>query len=259
MSIQLHNNHNNIHSLFGVLVFFHSAYTHSESRVKKLEEKLEKSKQQAEHVKQQCEEQRYVRSIILKQRRKRNKRGKDLYYYRTGRTRAERELRNVMNKVVVSSLSFPLFHLHFFPPFSTPPPLALLSFPSLTLILQHGDTNTEGNPPSDKGGVQPIGFIESCFRERNGTPRQGLLVTQGRYEERRGRGRGRESVEGRLSREREKGKDERGREGERGTRAYIQKGEGELFIFRLFILFSFQRVIETKAVTDGRFAHPGGP
>lgn len=65
--------------------------------------------------------------------------------------------------------------------------------------MQHGDANAEANPAqNDKGGIQPIGFIESCFRERNGTPRQGLLVTQGRYDiiKREGRGGG-EGGEGR--------------------------------------------------------------
>jgi tRNA-Thr(GGU) m(6)t(6)A37 methyltransferase TsaA len=59
---------------------------------------------------------------------------------RVGRTRAERELRRFMNENAQN-------------PSSTTAP-----------------TN----------GIQPIGYIESCFRERNGTPRQGLLVPKGR-------------------------------------------------------------------------------
>jgi len=62
--------------------------------------------------------------------------------YRVGRTRAERELRRYVNEHLQRSVS------------------------------QSGE--------SKEGNLAPIGYIECCFRERNGTPRQGTLVPNGR-------------------------------------------------------------------------------
>ncbi|KAM9990307.1 hypothetical protein ACTFIY_006345 [Dictyostelium cf. discoideum] len=82
-----------------------------------LKDKLEKEKQNKLHEQKKCEEQRL------------------------GRTRAERELRRVVNS-----------------------------------YKEDRENKNVERPPD----YPPIGFLESCFRERNGTPRQGLIVTKGK-------------------------------------------------------------------------------
>jgi len=101
-----------------------SCYIYSlQKKIATLKDKVEKEKQAKNLEIKKCEEQRL------------------------GRTRAERELRRVVNS------------------------------------LKEGNNNSNNNnnnsierPPD----YPPIGFLESCFRERNGTPRQGLIVTKGK-------------------------------------------------------------------------------
>ncbi|KAF2076234.1 hypothetical protein CYY_002475 [Polysphondylium violaceum] len=88
-------------------------------KISSLQDKIEKEKQAKNLEIKKCEEQRL------------------------GRTRAERELRRVINS------------------------------------LKDGN-NTNNNSTERPPDYPPIGFLESCFRERNGTPRQGLIVTKGK-------------------------------------------------------------------------------
>ncbi|GAM28109.1 hypothetical protein SAMD00019534_112850, partial [Acytostelium subglobosum LB1] len=88
-----------------------------QDKLRLLKDRLEKEKQAKIHEQKKCEEQRL------------------------GRTRAERELRRVLND------------------------------------LKEDRQNSHQERPPD---YPPIGFLECCFRERNGTPRQGAFVTKGR-------------------------------------------------------------------------------
>ncbi|EGC31267.1 hypothetical protein DICPUDRAFT_82827 [Dictyostelium purpureum] len=87
------------------------------NKTKLLQDKLEVEKKNKLHEQKKCEEQRL------------------------GRTRAERELRRVVNS-----------------------------------YKEDRENKNVERPPD----YPPIGFLESCFRERNGTPRQGLIVTKGK-------------------------------------------------------------------------------
>ncbi|KYR02683.1 hypothetical protein DLAC_00142 [Tieghemostelium lacteum] len=92
-------------------------YVNFKNKITKLQKKLEEERNEKQSEIKKCKEQRL------------------------GRTRAERELRRVVNE----------------------------------LKEDRENKNTE-RPPD----YPPIGFLESCFRERNGTPRQGLIVTKGK-------------------------------------------------------------------------------
>ncbi|EFA74717.1 hypothetical protein PPL_11748 [Heterostelium album PN500] len=82
----------------------------------------------------------YSKEKLEKERQAKLHEQKKCEEQRLGRTRAERELRRTLND-----------------------------------IKEDRDNKSE-RPPD----YPPIGFLECCFRERNGTPRQGCFVTKGR-------------------------------------------------------------------------------